>query len=99
MLQTVPDIVDVDNYMAAPHKLLRFEVDTEKATRRGVSVEGINRNLAMAMGGYGLGDVKRGHVREPTYIVIQLPLAERSEVQRLGELPIPSAQGGTVPLS
>jgi multidrug efflux pump subunit AcrB len=98
LFETAPDIVDVDNYMAAPHDLIAFEVDTEKATRRGVSVESINRNLAMAMGGYRLGDAKRSRAREPTYIVIQLPLAQRSEVERLGELPIPSASGGTVPL-
>jgi multidrug efflux pump subunit AcrB len=66
MFEEVPDIVDVDNYMSKPHDRWRFDVDTEKATRRGITVDTINRNLAMAMGGYQLGDVKRGTVWNPS---------------------------------
>jgi multidrug efflux pump subunit AcrB len=99
MFEVVPNLVDVDNYLAAPHSTWRFEVDTEKATRRGISVETINRNVDMAMGGYQLGDVKRGRVLEPTYIVIQLPLETRATLSRLGQLPIPTADGGMIPLA
>ena len=66
--------------MIEPYDFWRFEVDTEKAVRRGISVDTINRNLAMAMGGVKVGDVKRGTVQEPTYIVIQVPLSYRSEI-------------------
>ena len=58
--EQVADLVDVDNYMAAPTERWHFAVDTEKAVRRQVSVETILRNIAMAMGGHRLGDVKRG---------------------------------------
>ncbi|MDH3899862.1 MAG: efflux RND transporter permease subunit, partial [Gammaproteobacteria bacterium] len=92
-------VVDVDSYMADPYDYWRFEVDTQKAVRRGVSVDTINDTLAMAMGGFKLGDVKRGTVLEPTYIVMQVPLAVRSQITRLGDLPIPSNMGNTVPLS
>ena len=92
-------IVDVDNYMATPHDYWRFEVDTEKAVRRGISVDAINRNLSMVMGGYQLGDVKKGVVLEPTYIVIQTPMGVRSQINRLGNLPITGVNGETVPLS
>jgi multidrug efflux pump subunit AcrB len=37
-----------------------------------------------------------GH--EPVQIVLQVPLSERSQVDRLGDLPIQSNQGYTVPL-
>ena len=63
-----------------------------------MSTEAINRNLAMAMGGHKLGDVKLGAPLEPTYIVIQAPLAVRSQVARLANLPIPTAGGGSIPL-
>jgi multidrug efflux pump subunit AcrB len=99
MFDSTPGVVDVDNYMAEPHEYWRFEVDTEKAVRRGISVDTINGSLAMAMGGYKLGDIKRGTVLEPTYIVMQVPLAIRSQVARLGDLPIPTNDGHTVPLS
>ncbi len=94
-----PNLVDVDTYMADASARWHFEVDTEKATRRGVSVESINRNLAMAMGGYQLGDVKRSRELEPTYLVIQLPLFVRAEINKLTTLPIPTESGTNIPLS
>ncbi len=99
ILDEVEGVVDVDNYMAEPYEYWRFDVDTEKAVRRGISVDTINGSLAMAMGSYKLGDIKRGTVLEPTYIVMQIPLAIRSQVTRLGDLPIPTNDGHTVPLS
>ena len=98
MFEKVPNIVDVDNYMAAPHDMWRFVVDTEKATRRGISVDTINRNIAMAMGNYPLGDVHYGRGLEPTYIVMQLPLPVRGVIKNLWDLPVKSADGHTVPL-
>ncbi len=90
---------DVDNYMPAPHKAWRFEVDTEKAVRRGISVDDINRNLTMALGGFKIGDIKQGTMLEPTYIIIQVPLTERSQLSRLYDLPIPTQTGDIVPLA
>ncbi|MGD8207644.1 MAG: efflux RND transporter permease subunit, partial [Thiohalocapsa sp.] len=97
--EQVPNLVDVDNYMDEPHDRWHFAVDVEKAVRRNVSVETILRNLQMATGGYRLGDVKRGSVLEPVRIVIQMPREARSEIARLGELPIQSEDGRIVPLA
>ncbi|SDW87895.1 efflux RND transporter permease subunit [Thiocapsa roseopersicina] len=98
IFEQVEGIVDVDSYMAEPYSYWRFEVDAEKAVRMGISVDAINRNLAMAMGGFKLGDVKRGVVQEPTFIVLQIPLASRAEIGSLASLPIQSEMGGQVPL-
>ena len=89
---------DVDNYLRDPYEYWRFDVDTEKAVRRGISVDSINRNMAMALGGTSVGDVKQRTGHEPVKIVIQVPLAQRSEVVRLGDLPIMSQSGVTLPL-
>ncbi len=99
MFDAVEDVVDVDTYMTDPYEYWRFDVDTEKAVRRGISVDTINGSLAMAMGSFRLGDIKRGSVLEPTYIVMKIPLAVRSQVSRLGDLPIPTNDGKTIPLS
>ena len=98
MFEAAEGIVDVDNYMSADYAYWRFEVDIEKAVRYGISVDTINQHLAMSMGGYRLGDIKRGVVREPTYIVLQVPLAVRSQIQRLKNLPIMSTNNKTIPL-
>ncbi|MES9859239.1 MAG: efflux RND transporter permease subunit [Candidatus Thiodiazotropha sp. LLP2] len=89
---------DVDNYMRDPYQYWRFTVDTEKSVRRGISVDTINRNLGMALGGSPLGDVKQRAGHESVNIIMQVPMAERSEITRLGDLPIQSSSGITIPL-
>ena len=90
---------DVDNYMREPYDYWHFEVDNQKAQRRGISVESINRELSMALGGYVLGDVKQRAGHEPINIVIQVPMAERSQINRLGDILVQSAStGAAVPL-
>ncbi len=89
---------DVDNYLRGAYDYWRFDVDTEKAVRRGISVDTINRNLSMALGGAQIGDVKQQAGHEPVEIVIQVPLAERSQIESLGDLPIQSKDGFTIPL-
>ena len=91
-------VVDVDNMMNESSLHWRFEVNREKAIRRGVTVDSINGTLAMAMGGYKLGDVKRASVIEPTFIVIQVPMATRSQVNQLSNLPMVTADGTIIPL-
>jgi multidrug efflux pump subunit AcrB len=91
-------VVDVDNYMNEPSLHWRFEVNKEKAIRRGVTVDSINGTLAMAMGGFKLGDVKRASVIEPTFIVIQVPMATRSQVNQLSNLPMVTSDGTIAPL-
>jgi multidrug efflux pump subunit AcrB len=94
----VPNLVDVDDYMLDDHTLWHFEVDTEKAVRRGVAVETVVRTIDMVMGGYRLGDIKLGHGLEPTYIVMQSPLQVRADLKRLHDLPVQGAGGVSVPL-
>ncbi|MDY6994281.1 MAG: efflux RND transporter permease subunit, partial [Pseudomonadota bacterium] len=99
VFQQADILKDVDNYMAMPYERWHFRVDTEKAVRRGISVDTINQNLIMAMDTFKVGDVKRGHVLEPTYIVIRVPLSERAQLASLYDLPIPSPTGNVVPLA
>ncbi len=93
-----PNITDVDTLIADSYQVWRFDVDTEKAVRRGISVDAINRTLQMSLGGFILGDVKSGYKLEPTYIVIQVPIDVRADLARMKEMPVASQFGGTVPL-
>ena len=99
IFRAAENVVDVDNYLEKTHETWRFVVDTEKAGRRGIAVETVTNTLAMAMGGYQLGDVKRGGVLEPVNLVIQLPLEVRAEIARVKDLPVPAPDGSTVPLA
>ena len=93
-----PSLRDVDNYLREPYEFWRFKVDNEKASRKGISVDVINRNLSMALGDMMLGDVKQHAGHEPINIAIQVPLAERSQITRLGDLPIQASDGNMLPL-
>jgi multidrug efflux pump subunit AcrB len=99
IFEEVPNLVDVDNYMAEPHYRWQFDINLEKAKRLGISVETINRNVMMAMGGFKLGDVKGHSLLEPIYLVAQLPEIVRADLQRVGNLPIITPQGQAIPLS
>ncbi len=94
-----PNLVDADNYMISPFDRWQFAVDTEKAIRLGVSIETINRNVLMAMGGYPLGDVKRDNTLEPVPLVLRMPLEIRGQIERIHNVPVSTPTGQTVPLA
>ena len=93
-----PDVQDVNTFMIRPYQETAFEIDRQHAAMLGVSVEDINREVAMAMGGYQVGSIKLVHELEQTLIVIQLPLAMRANPGSLLSLPVHTASGGTVAL-
>lgn len=89
---------DVDNYLLMPHDVLRFKVNTDKASRSGVSVENIVRNLSFAFGKTKVGDIKQPGNLEPTYIVMQIPLSIRTNIEQLKDIAIITPQGQAIPL-
>ncbi|MBL8567334.1 MAG: efflux RND transporter permease subunit [Hyphomicrobiaceae bacterium] len=92
-------IVDVDNYIQAPHDTWSFVVNQQKAEYQNVTIEDVTQQLAMVMGGQKLGAVKVGRELEARFIVIQAPLEVRSQFAQLGELPIQTRDNRLVPLA
>ena len=92
-------VAEEQTMIRAPMTQWRFEVDTAKAALNGVSVDSINQHLAMAMGEFKVGDLKQRGLQEPTYILMQVPLQRRANLENLRDLPIMNMmQSGTVPL-
>lgn len=89
---------DVDNYIQSPHDITEFRVDIDKAMQKGITVETINQSIALAMGGYVVGDIKEQHSTEPIKIVLQAPHSERALIGNITNMPIPAADGTMVPL-
>jgi multidrug efflux pump subunit AcrB len=55
--------------------------------------------LSTAMGQYRITDVREGSALEPTWIVIEAPLALRANPKALSDLPVPAPGGTTLPLA
>ncbi len=91
-------IDDVDNYMRGDLDMWRFEIDMDKAAYYGVATQTINQNLAMVMGQFKVGDVKQKRILEPTYILLQIPLDIRTNLDNLKEMPIQTQDGRMIPL-
>ncbi|MBT3347030.1 MAG: efflux RND transporter permease subunit [Thiotrichales bacterium] len=92
-------ISDVDNLMRSSMETWHFEIDREKASRQGISVETINQHLAMVMGEFKATTIFQSLILEPTYIVMTIPVEKRSHLHRLGDLPIMTMDQRTIPLS
>ena len=99
MFEQAPHLDDVDSFLQAPYDVWHFNVERDKALRRGVTVDAVNRTLEAAVGGQVLGDVKARSLVEPHLIQMRLPMNVRSDIQRLLLLPVPTMAGGSVPLS
>jgi len=99
MFEQADSITDVDNLMQQHFEIWRFEADRDKALRKGITIDAINTTLEMAMGGFVVGDLKRGSVVDPTFIILQVPLSVRSEFSRLGSIPVQAPDGSMLPLS
>jgi multidrug efflux pump subunit AcrB len=52
----------------------------------------------MAMGMFKVGDIKENLVYEPTYILLQIPLAKRSLLDSLADMPVMTQDMRSVPL-
>ena len=92
-------VVDVDWYVEDDREKTTFDVDKEKAAYNGISTETVARTLNIALGGTvaGLAHIEKD--KEPVELYLRTPLAERSGIERLKEIAIPSASGAPVPLS
>ncbi len=83
-------VVDVDWYIEADQPKARFVVDKEKAALHGISAELIATTLRLAAGGVPVDLVHQPREREDLNIVLQLPLADRSNPEDLLALRLPA---------
>jgi len=91
-------VVDVESYVEEEQGKFRFVVDKEKAALNAVSTEAVAQSVAIVVGGMKAGLVHIPTEAEDLVINVRLPLADRSSVDDLMEVEIPSMAGTMVPL-
>jgi multidrug efflux pump subunit AcrB len=92
-------MTDIDNLMRDEYPVINFQVDTEKASRFGVSVQTIKETLAMAMSSFNVTTIRLKNALEPSRVCLKVPLSKRSQLSYLTQLPVPSQLGGMIPIS
>jgi multidrug efflux pump subunit AcrB len=108
IFHSTPGIVDTDWYIEADQPKDEFVIDKEKAALNGISAETISQTLKIAVGGESVDLLHVPREKEDVNIVLQLPLADRSNPDDLlalgvrsgdaNALPEPLAAGAAAPL-
>ena len=90
----VPETVVADRVVGKPY--LEVVIDRESVGRHGVSVEQVQKTLAVAVGGATLTRTVEGRERYP--VRVRYPLEDRMSVEALGQVFVASPLGHQVPL-
>ncbi|MEY4932068.1 MAG: hypothetical protein RLZZ403_388, partial [Pseudomonadota bacterium] len=94
-----PDIVDVDSSVEKPAPRYVLEVDRGKAALLGVSQQAVSETLAVALSGHDATYLHAGRERYPVPVRLELPVAEKSEIEAVLALEVPAANGKRIPLT
>jgi len=93
------DIVDTDDTVEAPSRRLVVEVDRQKAALLGVAQQQVVQTLQSGLQGADVTYAHVGHERYPIPVRLELPSADKAQVDQLLELEVRAASGARVPLS
>ena len=97
IFHSTPGVVDTDCYIEADQPKVEFVIDKEKAALHGISAETISQTLKIAVGGESVDLLHVPREKEDVNIVIQLPLASRSNPEELLALRVRSGDANALP--
>jgi len=98
IFQTTPGVVDVDWYVEDPQVKYDLKVDPDKAALHGVSAADVTRSLQIGLSGASAGLLHDRLSREDIPVHVRLSRADRSSIQSLQELKLPTADGSQIAL-
>ena len=92
-----PETVDVNVDWGNKVLAMRVEVDQGRSRALGVTSAGVSRSLAGAVSGVTIGQYREAD--RLVDVVLRAPAAERGSLEAIGEMPVTTAMGKTIPLS
>ena len=95
VFEHTPGVVDVDWTVEAPQVRLALRIDRARAAESGVNVEQLVQTVYLAQSGAPAGLAASPTSREGLAIVPRLPLEQRSTLEALLALPVPTMAGPT----
>src|SRR5438309_3313507 len=91
-------VVDVDWYVEDPQTKYDMKVDLDKAALHGISPADVTRTLQVGLGGGTAGLLHDPQSREDVPIEVRLARPDRSGIEALGQLKLPTPAGGQIAL-
>ncbi len=97
--QAMDGVVDVDWSLTAPQTEVRMAVDAEQAALSGIAKEQVVGAVEMALRGQVVSRLSTPNHRTTVPLRVGLAEADRSSVERLGQVHLGSVNGAMVPLA
>jgi len=98
VFENTADIVDVDDSVEYPAKRFIVQVDRNLAARMGVSQQAIASTLSTLLRGEDMGFLHSKNVKYAVPIRVELPVAEKSDIEALLSIKVRSLNGALIPL-
>jgi multidrug efflux pump subunit AcrB len=98
IFQQTPGVVDIDWYVEDPQTKYDLKVDLDKAALHGISAADVTRTLQVGLGGAEAGLLHDPQSREDVPIEVRLSRPDRSGIQDLQNLKLPTPSGGQIAL-
>jgi multidrug efflux pump subunit AcrB len=98
MMEKTPGVVDVDWYVEDLQPEMLFHFDRLKASMAGVSIAEAQQSVALAISGSQSGLLHAGTEAEDVPLKLRFPIGDRSSIDSLNRLRVPSMSGNLVPL-
>ena len=99
ILETTPDIVDIDWMVEDAQTEYRLEVDKEKAMLNGIAPQQIVGNLTYLLREMPVSNLYDERSNNPVGIVLSLDDRDKTSLQDIQNLKIKGSQGNVVPVS
>jgi multidrug efflux pump subunit AcrB len=99
LYENTEDIVDIDDSVEATAPRIVVSVDRNKAALLGVSQESVTRALQTALSGEDVTYIRDGNQKYPIPVRLELPAAEKSELDSLLTLRVAGHGRSLVPLT
>jgi multidrug efflux pump subunit AcrB len=96
VFQQTPGVVDVGWYVEDPQTKYDLKVDLDKASLHGISTADVTRTLQIGLGGADAGLLHDPQSREDIPIKVRLSRPDRSGIQDLANLKLPTPAGGQI---
>ncbi len=98
IFQQTPGVVDVDWYVEDPQIKYDMKVDLDKASLHGISAGDVTRTVEIGLSGGNAGLLHDPKSREDIPIQVRLARAERSGMEDLSNLKLPTLSGSQISL-